>query len=959
MKKTSPILGLIFTLSIMLLGLTSTVVKAENAADLTSDADIATLQTNPDNTELTISYVLDAKKELHLKTTEANVIDMAALRKEIGEKNIVEDSKHQEFKLTLDDPNKIDFKLLVDNKKPFNLAVFDADDKLIFDYDLNEPEKNTRDLDDDITNSEEASWTNINNMRVSEGPILDHSDGTSTQAYLYFGDYKTAAAKMSLDKAFAPKGNSRTNSLTAPNSAILYAEKGSRIADGPDAPQNHIYTSHYGDNQSDDRAFWNLPVEHQPFGSPNSFTSNNLFNYVKKTDNWLRPGTSGPDKWNYSYAMLEQPKLYYRINQETGLEEQRLIFKQRAFWANKKDRDNPEITTTIKMSFTPTGKVITNMTFKNTGKFTFNNFSAFSNHDLSLNKDGKEIEDVKGKKIGNYIPMLSLGNRRGMYIQSPNNEVRTSFYMNRPNGPKAWAARSIGKSYIATKGFMANPGLIGIGYSSERYYPWKSGKPKTGAFGISNDFYNKKTKTYNSPFVPKDLFNAFGDQHDPGDTYNNDNAGSRLKVAQNDPLWDSGITMRSNPTDLSVNNSIQMEYATQTDVNGKSFNPVISMDHHGTNDNPQLLSLETESLPITGQWYDFDSKTVSLYYSVDSTEVEDFRPIDLYHQTDQEVQNGTHHELKHTISLKGLDKSKHKIRFAMVDADGYVSNIEEHIIKFIKPATVAPQIDITSPGSTLKEPYPPYDHEFDIKGIWSDRDNNTIQSITYKIDDELEKTVAEDLSNPHLGKLNSGSLEKINIEKYNDLKLHKIKFIITDDDGNEGTDTFYFRHKTGATQLTAPAEIDFGSLSVSPSGVSPVKPQIKEGKVRLDDYRAKDSNPLGVSLSIDKFYKAKEINIDDNDDGDDSHSTGDPDKDRAAKPESLVHDVYWKDQLANTNNLLVGQTDGPKNDTWQQSTDFTDEILDNLKINFRSNEHGASNGKYVSVWKWQIVDSVQ
>jgi len=954
MRKTYPILCLIFTLGIMLCLNTTTTM-----AETTTDADIATVKPNPDNTELTISYILDTKKELLLKTTEADVIDLNSLRKEIGSNNVVEDSAHKEFKLTLDDPSKIDFKLLVNNKKPFTLSVSDTDNNLIFDYDINTPEKDTRDLDDDQNNAEEASWTNINTMRISEGPILDHTDGTSTRAYLYFGDYKAAIKKTSLEKAFYPKGDSRTNSLTAPNSAILYAEKGSRILDGPDAPQNHIYTSHFGDNQSDDRAFWALPVENQPFGSPNSFTYNNLFNYVKKTDNWLRPGTSGPDKWNYSYAMLEQPKLYYRINQETGFEEQRIIFKQRAFWANKKGRDNPEITTTIKMSFTPTGKVITNMTFKNTGKYTFNNFSAFSNHDLSLNKDGKEIEDVKGKKIGNYIPMRSLGNRRGMYIQSLNNEVRTSFYMNLPKGPKAWAARSISKSYVATKGFMANAGLIGIGYSSERYYPWKSGKPKFGFLGSSNKFYNKKTNTYNSPYVPENFFNAFGDQHDPGDTYSKTKAGERLAVAEADPLWDSGVTMRSSPTDLAVNNSVQMEYATQTDVNGKTFNPVISMDHHGTNDNPQLLSLDQKSLPTTGQWYDFDSKDAYMYYSIDSTKIEDFKLLNIYHQTEQDVQNGSHHEMENSIDLKGLDKSKHKIRFVMVDNDGYASNVEEHIIKFIKPATVAPQIDITSPGSTSKEPFSPYDHDFAIKGVWSDKDNNTIQSITYKIDDEPEKIVAEDVNNPHLGKLNSGKLDKINIEKYNDLKLHKIKFKITDDDGNEGIDVFYFQHQPGATQLSAPAEIDFGSLTVSPNGVSPVKPQIKDGKVRLDDYRAKDSNPLGVSLSIDKFYKAKESNIDDNDDGDDSGLSGDPDRSETTKSEALVHDVYWKDQLVDTNNLLVGQTDGPKNDTWQQSTDFTDEVLDNLKINFRSNENGASNGKYVSVWKWQIVDSVQ
>lgn len=53
-------------------------------------------------------------------------------------------------------------------------------------------------------------------------------------------------------------------------------------------------------------------------------------------------------------------------------------------------------------------------------------------------------------------------------------------------------------------------------------------------------------------------------------------------------------------------------------------------------------------------------------------------------------------------------------------------------------------------------------------------------------------------------------------------------------------------------------------------------------------------------------------------------------------------------------------TDNANDGKWQSETDFTENILKYLKLNFRSNDTGGSSpGKYVSHWTWNAVDSLQ
>jgi len=995
MKKRQIIaLCFITTLNLLFSSLSPTMIRATPQQNI----EITTVDKQTDKTELTIAYDAKENSELILKTSEKKMLDLKFLKEELGENNVINNSDEDEFKLTLDKLETGTLKLRISNQKHFILSILDAKENLILDkefnqvakQDIKEPEKisetptsdekeektpeepnsDTKPTDEQAekgfdedqndlenNNADEATWIRSDNLRVSQGPMLEYTDGSKIIPYLYFGDYLAANNRESIISLSAKKGASRKDSLTAPNSAVFQAERGVDISRGPGTRGTHIYTSHYGDNQSRDSFYRDLKTnveEDKPYGSPGSFTSNTLYNYVEKTDSANKPGMSGPDKYptkgdDAYYAMMGTPQFYYRVNAETGFEEQRMVFMQQAFRVKKGKRPNPQITTTIKMRFDNAGKVITTINYKNTGRDTFEKFIGFSNHDLSLNKDGDEITmyDSQGKlkKIGNYIPMRSLGDNRGMYIQSTNNEVRTSFYLNHQNGPEGWAARSIGKSYVAEKGFMEAGIVLGaIGYMSERYFPWKIGKTYK-----DNTFFDKDTRTYRSPYVPSNLFNSFNTYEDRGDRGSGkaNSANARLGTEENGAAWDSGLVLRTSPKTLVTGESVTLEYASKTDVPGKTFSPVLEIDQKGTDDNPELLALKRDDINISGSWYDFDSTLIKTYYTIDDENKDHATLFDVFGQTTADRNSGKIHTWKNTISVKDLDKGKHKLRIWAQDNEGHLSSISEHVFKFIKPATKAPQIHVISPHSALKEPHNPVTHNLTVKGIWADKDSKKIKSITYKIDDEPEVHIEKDLANTKPSKFRQWQIEEKDITQHNDFDLHTMRLKIIDSEGNEGTDNFHFQHVPGNLQLTAPHDIEFGTHAVSSTTPTSVKPAINDGKVLLEDYRDEHSGPVGVTLSIDKFYKEE------------------PHPDNPLKPnnrderEFLPHEVYWKKQLVNTNNLLIGDTGDAKNNQWQEATDFTDEVLNNLKINFQAHPEGQSNGKYVSHWTWQIVDSMQ
>lgn len=956
MRKTRPTLILACLWLICSSYFTTPVMAETTENQPVTSAGLETIIEQEEDNEVTISYVLEDKKELVLRTDQEEMIDLEALKEELGADNVQPTDSKQEIVVTLDNPDLIDFKLHVSKTVPFLLTVQDADRKEMFKHQFNHTENVDPLVDDDP--AEESTWTRVDKLRVSKGPVLKNSDGSCMQPILYFGDYRySESGVMKVSSTWIPRRKSRENSLTAPNSGIIYSEPGGKIEDGTNNPKNHLYTTHYGDSQNKDFNPALSAQEDLPYGTPTSYTSTNLFNFVSHSDNWRKPGTSGPNKVGKSYAMLGEPNLYYRIDPKTGFEEQRLVYKQRAFYNDHLGKTNPEITTRIKMSFTKTGRVVTDIAFKNTGKVLFNNFSGFSNHDLSLNKDGTELTDKNGKKIGNYIPIRSLGNERGMYFQAPNNEIRTTIYMDHEKGPAAWAARSASRGYLATKGYILKPGFLGfIGSHKEAFYPWKIGKP------MDKNFYDKKTNTYKFSYTPDGISNAFVDQKDLGDKGQKMAAGTRLGTnKEKDPQWDAGVTMRSSPIDLEVGKTVHIQYGTVMDIPGTVSHPVVEYDEIGTEHFPKVLTLGTENMVMEGHWYDFDSQNVSIKYAIDSEDPEDIQKNTLMDdtQTEEEAVMGRFHDFSQKVSLDGLEKGMHKMYLIAEDGEGNKSVLQEHNFKLIKSAVEnkGPQIDITSPTGTKRNPYIPVTDKFNLQGFWSDQNSKKIKSISYAVDGGTENVIQEDIDNPKLGELVPWQIKAYNISEYNDFEKHRLVVKITDENDQVDTDIFYFKHVGGGTHLVAPEEIDFGRVSVTPTSDQPIPTNLNGKKVLLEDFRKEGASPLKIKLSIKKFYKVTDnVDTDDEDDGDDSLSSIES---RASAKDSLVHDVIWNGQAVNSKHLIVGKTDGLKSNEWRQTTDLTPEIEKKLRLNFRAKETGVSTGKYMSQWTWSTVDSIQ
>ncbi|MQS75591.1 hypothetical protein FHL06_04195 [Lactobacillus halodurans] len=114
LKKGLIILELTFVFFLTILFSKPTITKAKPV----TDADVVQHFETKDHEELIISYVLEDKKELFFKTTTENAIDIQALKKELGAQKI-EEITSEEIKVTLDNPDKIDFKMLLTNKKRF------------------------------------------------------------------------------------------------------------------------------------------------------------------------------------------------------------------------------------------------------------------------------------------------------------------------------------------------------------------------------------------------------------------------------------------------------------------------------------------------------------------------------------------------------------------------------------------------------------------------------------------------------------------------------------------------------------------------------------------------------------------------------------------------------------------------------------------------------------------------
>ena len=150
MKRKKILLCILF-LCILFSCAKTTTIKAQE--EKLTTADISQIFQHKNNNEIVISYILEAEKELIFKTSENKVIDLEALKNELGNDNVDSNTDQNEFKLKLDKPDGLSFKLITNNEKPFTLTILKADGEKIFDYDLNQPEsKNVATETDDDSN---------------------------------------------------------------------------------------------------------------------------------------------------------------------------------------------------------------------------------------------------------------------------------------------------------------------------------------------------------------------------------------------------------------------------------------------------------------------------------------------------------------------------------------------------------------------------------------------------------------------------------------------------------------------------------------------------------------------------------------------------------------------------------------------------------------------------------------
>lgn len=768
---------------------------------------------------------------------------------------------------------------------------------------------NNQEENPDEPDTDEFSWIRSDSLRVSKGPVLKHADGTSAIPFIYFGDYTMAANGIKLRYAFSKdihdnNAHGRVDSLTAPNSLVITVPKNGKLEYGPNKNGNHIYGNSYGDAHDLDGSS----------GSKGDFVTTDIYNLELPSERSNRPSVAGPDVLDKKYSMSDVPTFSYRTDPKTGFEEQRMVFFQQI----RRNKKFYEVEVKIIQKFEKNGRVLTKISYSNTGDQPISKFMGFAFKDFSLTRDFAEIRDGYGKKVGDFVPLRALGNGRGVYLQSGITESRYNLFTNLPNGPSSWAGRSISKSHDQQKGYVN--GLFGILGGGGRF-PWFSGEGN-----ISNGFYE-------STDVPRGLKNSFSDMNDLGDAGLNLNAGARLGgVSENERAWDSGFAMHTKVQTLDVGKTIHMNYASQIDIIGAKFAPAIELDQKGTQETPDIVQANAENFRLTGNWYDFDSTSAKLFYTVDINDTNHGTLLSNLNQSEESSKAGKPQEWSNSINIKDLKEGLHTIKVWVKDSDGNLSEIAQTVINITAPPTVVPTLNILSPQSSTTDPFHPTTNNLSLTGTWSDKDSKKMKSVIYKVDNDEEITLFNDFTNEKPGSTHFWELPDLSISKYNDLKVHKITFTITDYDDNSTSDTLYFQHQDGSVQLVAPHSIDFGTEILSNQNTRKIKPNIY-GSLQVHDFRSKNQAPLKVILTIDKFTNEND------------------------ESKTLDHRFYWNNQLMSDPDFFIAKTPAASSENWLTTTNLTNLIKENIKLDFKNN-NSTITGTYNSNWTWKTVESL-
>lgn len=988
MKSKRTVFSIIPLFSILIFGFTFIIFKKSiSKADedgFIKQIEFSEIKKIENRTSIKINYKLSpVTPNLKINSEQINNIDIEQLKKELGDDLVETNMKKNEISINL--KNNIhptgdgQFKLELLSQSETHLVFMDADNKKIFSESVNTidtpnteekeidsvkeneseveqkttPDSNAKindkdskrendssestdvqekNNDESIDNEtaeeiaradvdeDKAGWQSEKTLRVTPGKSYDFADGKIATPVIYFGAINYALSNIKVIDSVGgrpvgfiiAKGNGRKNNITGPNSAVIVTPKGGNLYEEQAAnrkdEKNIWLTQTFGDGRVNDRSNQKTEL----FGAQRNFTTTNLYDYNTSSHDRTRPNMIGPDMekidGNDRIAMIEDSARFYtKVDQETGL------IMQRVSYIQEDPKLKFKIRTTITQKFLPDGNIKVTSTFRNLGQKAFADFQGYAFRDISFmaNHDYAHIEK-------NNI-LRSLGNNKGIYATRAAYGGGIEFQMNQyDDAPYAWAARGTRSTYFnSTRG-------------SGQYFPFK----QNVLWGKPDAFTNVDDVGDNSLEL------------DPG-------FGKRWLGKENDPNWDSGVSMHTKNQRLEPSESVSMSY--MTGFVRETKGPNIKIDQFGTKEKPLLIDPNLKDFELTGYWTDGSSQKDKIKYLVEDATTENNGDIqkdgseltqDFMTQSDQEQKRQARHQWSTKIDTKSLKAGKkYSIKAILINSEGKISPIDQVVIEKPSSATSKPQIKIESPISDSSEsnPFNPILDELKLSGYWTDSDSEFL-NISYQIDDGDFKMLYEHAKND-LHQLMPWELNKINLTKLNPDDLHKITLKIEDESQQSDTNTFWFKRSEGKISLKIPRDFDFGKHNMNDN--SEVKSHTTfKGKLLIQDRRKTNSEPAKLRLRIGDFTLIDEDPNNDGDPNDEYHKS------------TLDNTIYWKGISSKTrNNLIIKDDIVPKPNQWVTTTDISQEFADGMEMSFTKPKN-INNGSYLSHWYWDVIESL-
>lgn len=956
----------------------SSTSQANNGDNFERKIEDLAIDKNQERTKVTAKYQIEPDKPvLIIYSAQIRNFDLKKLKDELGEKNVGVDLEQELIHLYMKDQTSVDGRgtltLETINQNQTYFEIRDIDHQIMKSEFLNQPNathaENERkpvnngletgevlkdpdgvnsetnqitnndqpntDSDksfdsnhanapgDEINDNEEnptSGWTASDKLQISPVLIGKNADGHNVYQVIYFGALNYALQNTGVIDSVGGRpvhslaiaaGNGRKNNITAANHAVITVPPGGSVYDHQyekvDPNGNTWITNTFGDGHVN--VGKNSVTEN--FGSQRNFVTTNLYDYYKHSKSFKFPYLLGPDNEDSdgpdTISLVEEkpfpPKFYFKNNANgTSYPAQRIVFHQKF--------GKYHLKISITQGFNPDGSLYVRTVFKNVGAMNIPHFTGYTFRDITFMKNHNF-----GTMEKNNI-LRSLGGNRGIYATRKAYNGSMEMHMDTfDDAPFAWAAQGTKSSYFATTDDI----------------PWLSKKIKGFPWKVN------VSDNYERPFFDIDDKANAAPENEKG-------LGKKAIANDDNKNWDSGVSMHTMDQPLGIGEKISMAYA--IDVVPISNHPMIELHQKGSFEDPLVLQPNQKELKIDGGWFHFGHPEVNLNYLMKP--LNPLEPNKKYtaqeilaenlsmgtkKQTAAQQKVGTRFPWDKTISTEGLSPGKYVIAVVAVDTskEKMQSAVKQLVFEIPRVATKEPQLEITAPAPhSPNDMYVPTSDILNIKGIWSDKDSESI-SLIYAYDDEKPKKLLDHEKNIP-GKVMPWVLDDFNIKDVNDTKPHKITFTIDDHDPstNNSTKIFYFSRKDGSYQLIAPEKINFGIHHVVKGQTKTVKPELF-GDFKVRDFRKDNSSPIRISLKTANFKTNNNKELD----------------------TSVIFDQT---------NFPSGQKMPFKEvknipGEWLTVTDYTDELKKELKLKFKQT-NDTSNGTFKSHWIWEACDSV-